>query len=164
MFWLLQDTAESYPAPHAASTCGTSEIILGKWIRQKGSAKRNELVISTKVCGYSKEMTWLRKDGSGTRLSREQIIEAVDKQLERLGTDYIDLLHLHWPERYVPLYGAPDYRFELERSDINPIREQIETMNHLIKSGINISVNFSNPLIHGIILSYRKNSKLRIVE
>jgi aryl-alcohol dehydrogenase-like predicted oxidoreductase len=31
-------------------------------------------------------------------------MEAVDAQLERLGTDYIDLLQFHWPDRYVVIY------------------------------------------------------------
>jgi aryl-alcohol dehydrogenase-like predicted oxidoreductase len=79
--------------------------------------------------------------GEGTRINRKQVIEAVDAQLKRLGTDYIDLLQFHWPgihwvklqsgtvtispgfstphtpkDRYVPLYGAPDYLPEMERT------------------------------------------------
>jgi aryl-alcohol dehydrogenase-like predicted oxidoreductase len=32
-------------------------------------------------------------------LSKQQIIDAVDGQLTRLGTDYIDILQFHWPDR-----------------------------------------------------------------
>ncbi len=39
-------------------------------------------------------MTWLRDDGKGTRVDRKNILEAVDKSLKRLGTDYIDLLQV----------------------------------------------------------------------
>ena len=35
----------------------------------------------------------------GADLTRQQIIESVDESLKRLGTDYIDLLQLHWPGR-----------------------------------------------------------------
>jgi hypothetical protein len=30
-------------------------------------------------------------------------------------TDYIDLYQLHWPDRYVPIFGAQSYSFESER-------------------------------------------------
>jgi aryl-alcohol dehydrogenase-like predicted oxidoreductase len=33
-------------------------------------------------------------------LTKEQIIYSVDASLERLGTDYVDLLQLHWPGMY----------------------------------------------------------------
>ena len=53
------------------------------------------------VCGFSDQITWCRTGGEGTRINRKQVIEAVDAQLKRLGTDYIDLLQFHWPDRYV---------------------------------------------------------------
>jgi diketogulonate reductase-like aldo/keto reductase len=33
----------------------------------------------------------------------------VDKGLKRIGTDYIDLLQIYWPDRYVPLLGEFSY-------------------------------------------------------
>ena len=44
--------------------------------------------------------------GKPTPVSREQIVTSVDESLKRLGTDYIDLIQVHWPDRYVPLFGA----------------------------------------------------------
>ena len=89
------DTAESYPAPSAASTAGQSEKIIGEWLRKsKSSVKREDVVISSMVCGFSDQMTWVRRDGQGTRVSKEQVVEAVDAQLKRLGTDYIDVLQV----------------------------------------------------------------------
>ena len=103
---------------------------------EKGRQKQREkVVISTKICGFSDQITWCRKNGEGTRVTKDQVFEAVDAQLRRLGTDYIDLLSIHWPDRYVPLYGAPDYLYELERPDATPIKQQLEIMNELIKSG-----------------------------
>jgi predicted oxidoreductase len=26
--------------------------------------------------------------------------------VHRLGTDYIDLLQIHWPDRYIPIFGS----------------------------------------------------------
>jgi len=51
------------------------------------------------VAGASERITWLREDGRGTRVAKADILESVDKSLERLGTDYVDLLQIHWPDR-----------------------------------------------------------------
>lgn len=45
-------------------------------------------------------MTWLRKDGTFPKLTRDHILESVHGSLERMGTDYIDVLSFgDWPER-----------------------------------------------------------------
>lgn len=56
--------------------------------------------LAYQVAGHAEQCTWLRKDGSHTKINRDQIMESVEGSLERLGTDYIDILHLgDWPER-----------------------------------------------------------------
>jgi len=141
------DTAETYPIPSCPTTTGRTEKIIGEWLAKN---KREDVILSTKISGYSNEITWCRNGGQGTRVSRAQIIEAVDAQLKRLGTDYIDLLQIHWPERYVPLYGAPDYRYELERGDATPVLEQLETIAELIKAGKVRHFGLSNETPYGI--------------
>ncbi len=101
------DTAELYPVPADPDTAGMSEKILGSWLKKRGN--RKDLVIATKVTGYSDVLTWLRKDGGAVRLTAAQINEAVEGSLKRLGTDYIDLLQLHWPDRYLNLFGVDLY-------------------------------------------------------
>ena len=61
--------------------------------------KRDEVVLATKVCGRSERFTWLprRQSGSSTAVTHEQIVDSVEASLKRLGTDYIDLLQIHWP-------------------------------------------------------------------
>lgn len=77
------DTANVY-------TRGTSEEILGRWIKTKN---RGDLVIATKTRFPM---------GSGpndTGLSRKQIMQSVEDSLRRLGTNYIDLYQVHCWDR-----------------------------------------------------------------
>jgi aryl-alcohol dehydrogenase-like predicted oxidoreductase len=140
------DTAESYPVPSCPSTAGMTEKIIGTWLKKQ---KREDVIISTKVCGHSDQITWCRNSGEGTRLSKNQIVEAVDGQLRRLGTDYIDLLSFHWPDRYVPLFGAPEYSCDLERDDATSVREQLEVIQDLMKSGKIRNFGLSNETPYG---------------
>ena len=144
------DTAESYPVPSAPSTQGRSETFIGEWLKQGGPSRRQNTVIATKVCGWSDQIDWCRKSGEMTRINRAQVIEAVDASLKRLGTDYIDLLQIHWPDRYVPLFGAPEYRYDLERTDVTPVKEQLEIMDELIKSGKVRHFGLSNETPYGV--------------
>jgi len=77
------DTADSYAA-------GRSEIIIGNWLRSRGS--RDDVVLATKV-GKSAE-----HPGLGAR----SLTAAVDASLRRLRTDRIDLLYLHVDDVEVP--------------------------------------------------------------
>lgn len=135
--------------PSAPSTSGESDRILGRWLAQK-KGRRKELVISAAVSGFSDQITWCRGSGTGTRLTREQMIEAVDGTLRRLGTDYIDVLLLHWPERYVPMHGAPVYEHALERPDAVPIVEQLRVVDELIRSGKVRAFGLSNETPYGV--------------
>ena len=144
------DTAESYPVPSAPTTQGRSEEFVGEWLKMGGSSRRQNTVIATKVCGFSDDITWCRKNGQGTRITEEQVMEAVDASLKRLGTDYIDLLQIHWPDRYVPLFGAPEYRYDLERTDSTPVKTQLEIMDKLIKSGKVRHFGLSNETPYGL--------------
>jgi aryl-alcohol dehydrogenase-like predicted oxidoreductase len=74
------DTADLYQQ-------GQNEITVGKAFKEK----RKNLVIATKVGNQ------IRTDGNGWdwNPTKEYILEAVNKSLQRLQTDYIDLYQLH---------------------------------------------------------------------
>ena len=96
------DTANYY-------SFGSSEEILGRTL--KDFAKREEVVIASKLY-------FPMHDGPNSKgLSRKCIMTEIDKTLERLQTDYLDLYIIH-------------------RWDYNtPIEETMEALNDLVKMG-----------------------------
>jgi aryl-alcohol dehydrogenase-like predicted oxidoreductase len=81
------DTAQGYGF-------GASEQLLGEALRER--TRREEVIIATKG--------GLRMDGD--RLvrdaSRRWLREGVESSLRSLGTDYIDLYQVHWPDLHTP--------------------------------------------------------------
>lgn len=124
------DTAEMYPVPARAQTQGSTEIHLGSWLKKQA---RERLIIASKVAGPARGMSWLR-GGQDVRLNRQQIENALHDSLRRLQTDYIDLYQIHWPERYVPMFGETEYEPTRERP-ATPIAEQVQTLAGLIAAG-----------------------------
>lgn len=78
----------------------------GEWLRTSGVA-RDAVVLATKVAGPSAQMEWIR--GGPPRVDAAAITTALDGSLSRLRTDHVDLLQLHWPDRYVPMFGDVDF-------------------------------------------------------
>ena len=88
------DTAEMYAVPGRKETQGSTERIIGNWI--KARKNRDHFILATKITGPSKGLTYIRNP---LRFTPDQIEMAVVGSLRRLQTDYIDLYQLHWPER-----------------------------------------------------------------
>jgi 1-deoxyxylulose-5-phosphate synthase len=96
------DTANVY-------SLGSSEEITGRAL--KDFAKRDEIVLATKVHGM------MREGPNGRGLSRKAIMTEIDHSLTRLGTDYVDLYQIHrWDRR-------------------TPIEETMEALHDVVKAG-----------------------------
>jgi len=123
------DAAEMYPVPPRAETQGRTEAFLGSWLNKQ---RRDRLIIATKVTGPGRGFTWVR--GGELSINRKAVLSAVDGSLKRLQTDYIDLYQIHWPDRYLPLFGKLFYDPAEERSAV-AFEEQLEVFADLIKAG-----------------------------
>eukprot|EP00887_Chlorella_sp_A99_P005481 scaffold1.g5481.t1 len=135
-----------YPIPPSAETQGRTEQYIGTWLQQR---RREDVILATKVSGYGRQ-SYLRDDGSLPRVDARNIRESVDKSLARLQTDHIDLLQIHWPDRYVPLFGAPSYDAANEREAV-PFEEQLAGLEAVIRAGKVRFVGVSNETSYGVM-------------
>ncbi len=84
------DTANAYGG-------GRSESWIGRWLKTKGSAVRDRLLLSSKV---------FNSVGPGPNdrgLSRRHILAQIDASLARLGTDRLDMYLIHEPDPETPI-------------------------------------------------------------
>lgn len=130
----LFDTAENYPTPILPETQGRSEEILGRWIAAR--ALRDKVVVATKVAGPGNAAGDLRHiRGEGRKLDRANIRQATDDSLRRLGTDYIDLYQVHWPERAITTHGRSRYSHLPDPECQTAILETLEALGELVTAG-----------------------------
>jgi aryl-alcohol dehydrogenase-like predicted oxidoreductase len=106
---------------------GESEILLGKFLK-KFTIQREKVVVLTKVfmtvpddpdvhpasLGNPDESGYVNQHG----LSRKHIFDSIKASLERLGTDYVDVLQCH--------------RFDPE----TPIEETMDALHDVVKAGM----------------------------
>jgi aryl-alcohol dehydrogenase-like predicted oxidoreductase len=110
------DTADAYSAWVPGHKGGESEEMLGKWMKARGN--RDKVLIATK---FGVEVV---PGESG--LSRQYMMKAVERSLQRLNTDYIDLYQAH-------------------RDDAaTPIEETLAAFDELIKAGKVRAIGSSN--------------------
>lgn len=86
------DLANNYGPP-----AGSAERNFGRILQRDLSAHRDELVISTKA-GWD---MWPGPHGAGA--SRKHLVSSLDRSLERLGIDCVDVFYTHRPDPRTPL-------------------------------------------------------------
>ena len=97
------DTADVY-------STGESERITGKLFKDLG-VRRENVIVATKVNGQMSD------DVNDKGLSRKHILDSIDKSLQRLQMDYVDLYQIH--------------RWDYE----TPIEETLEALNDVVRAG-----------------------------
>jgi len=94
------DTAELYPVPPQTKLAGLTEEIVGRWLKTK---PRESIILATKVAGAASGWFVPPIRHGFTAIDRFHIERAIEGSLKRLGTDYIDLYQMHWPDTVVPI-------------------------------------------------------------
>ncbi|WP_303318919.1 NADP(H)-dependent aldo-keto reductase [Flavivirga abyssicola] len=144
------DTAELYPVPATAEMSGRTSKIIGTWLQKTGH--RDKVIIASKIAGPGDYTAHIRKTG----FSPNAIKEAIDLELKRLQTDYIDLYQLHWPERDTNRFGIRDYKHDAKWEDnFNEILHSLDTQ---IKAGKIRHIGLSNENSWGA-MRYLEESK-----
>jgi len=140
-FW---DTAEMYPVPPTEERFGNTERIIGSWFKKSG--RRDRVILASKIIGPDGRFRNIR-DGQN-RLTRANILAAIDGSLSRLGTDYIDLYQLHWPERSVNIFGRLTYTHHPDET-FTPFEEVLDVLGEAIRAGKIRHVGLSNETAWG---------------
>ena len=142
-FW---DCAEMYPSPPDKDKQGDTERFMGTWFAK--TKQRDKVILASKIS----PMSFLR-DGK-TRFNAEHISSAIDGNLQRLQTDYIDLYQLHWPQRQANFFGQRGYDSEMAAQsleDLTPFLETIQALNDEIKKGRIRAYGLSNDTAWGLM-------------
>ena len=140
------DTAEMYAFPASEETYGRSEEIIGSWLRARKN--RDRVVVATKAVGPGGRFPYIR-DGE-PRLTGEHIHKAVAASLKRLGTDYIDLYQVHWPDRASNYFGRLEYVHKPDEH-MTPVEETLEALDAEVKAGRVRAIGVSNETPWGMM-------------
>ena len=146
------DTAELYPVPATPETQGSTSKIIGTWLKKTGN--RDKVILASKIAGPGDYTAHIRTTG----FSGNSIKEAVDAELKRLQTDYIDLYQIHWPERQANFFGVRDYKHNPNDKWQDNFKEVLQNLDEVVKEGKIRHVGISNEKAWGA-MRYIEESK-----
>lgn len=150
------DTAEMYSVPAKAETQGSTERIIGTWLKKRN--KRDDIILASKVAGPSAGLPHI---GTGRKFNKENITRALNESLQRLQTDYIDLYQLHWPERPTNYFGTLGYVHASEDA-VTDFVETLTILNEFIQLGKIRYIGISNETPWGVMQYLRTAEKYNL--
>lgn len=154
------DCAEMYPVPANPNTQGRTETYIGNWLAKKKN--REDLIITSKIAGPSRNMDHIRKP---LDFSKKSLEEAINNSLKRLQTDYIDLYQLHWPERNTNYFGQRDYTHKEKETWSDNFAEVLGNLEVFVKAGKIRHIGLSNETPFGVMrcIEESRKGKIKIV-
>ena len=126
------DTAEVYPVPPTAELSGLTEEWVGEWLK---SRPRESVILATKVAGAAHGWFCPPVRHGKAALDRVHLRKALEGSLNRLGTDYVDLYQIHWP----------DHGMRAE--------DTLEVLDEFVKEGKVRAIGLSNDDSYGVMKS-----------
>lgn len=151
------DTAELYSIPPNADTYGSTETIIGNWLKQTG--KRDDIILASKMAGPGEG--WIPHIRGGlSKYNAENIEVALNNSLTRLQTDHIDLYQLHWPERKTNFFGQLGYSASDER--FTDIAETLQALDKQVKAGKIRYIGLSNETPWGVMQFLKLAEQLKL--
>src|SRR5690606_988077 len=85
------DTAQAYSVWIDGHVGGESEAVIGRWLESRGVRADMRIATKTGMFGFAED------------LAPAAIAEELDKSLERLRTDYVDIYYAHRDSDKTPL-------------------------------------------------------------
>ena len=148
------DTAEMYSIPATPETQGSTEKIIGSWLKKTG--RRDEVVIASKIAGPADMVSHIRENMGYHRAALQ---DAIDNSLKRLQTDHIDLYQLHWPERNTNYFGKLGYSHDEDEQWKDNIQQILEDLKHFVDQGKIGQVGLSNETPFGLMRFLEESKK-----
>jgi aryl-alcohol dehydrogenase-like predicted oxidoreductase len=155
------DTAELYAIPPKAETYGETERIIGSWLKRRG--QRDDVIIASKIAGPGPGWIDHIRDGQ-SQFNAAHIDAALEASLQRLGTDYIDLYQLHWPERKTNFFGRLGYEWQDELALTTSVEDTLRALQKHIEAGKVRYIGLSNETPWGIMRFLNMARSLNLTE
>ncbi|PHN04798.1 aldo/keto reductase [Flavilitoribacter nigricans] len=124
------DTAELYSVPGRQETQGSTERIVGTWLKDRSD--RDKIILATKIVGPSPGLLYIRNP---LDFKPASIRTAIEGSLRRLQTDYVDLYQLHWPERKNNRFSVRDFPADPNDPWEDNFLQVLESMQKLVDEG-----------------------------
>ena len=145
---------------------GHAETVLGQAI---AAIPRDSIILATK-CGLPWDPMDPRKK-TRKDLSRESIFFEIEESLKRLGTDYLDLYQVHWPDPDTPITETAQALSELKQQgkirhigvcnySIEMIKEMQSVVEVATVQGLYNLMEQNSDSYHNIPLQYRTRDEI----